>query len=103
MSYLTKDILVFGEDKPGEEVLNDTEVQDLVTNGHADPWSWLGGRRHGQHREKPRLAWLIYLGRPTIYEPTGPPQIALGEGLRNWILGTEPQLPVSPNGLQCLQ
>lgn len=67
MSYLTKDILVFGEDKPGEEVLNDTEVQDLVTNGHADPWSWLGGRRHGQHREKPRLAWLIYLGRPTTY------------------------------------
>lgn len=51
MSYLIKDILVFGEDRPGEEVLNGTEVQDLVTNGHADPWSWLGGRRDGQHRK----------------------------------------------------
>lgn len=47
MSYLIKDILVFGQDRPGEEVLNDTEVQDLVTNGHADPWSQLGGRWHG--------------------------------------------------------
>lgn len=45
MSYLIEDILVFGEDRPGEEVLNDTEVQDLVSNGHADPGSWLGGRR----------------------------------------------------------
>ena len=47
MSYLIKDILVFGQDRPGEEVLNDTEVQDLVTNGHANPWSQLGGRWHG--------------------------------------------------------
>lgn len=54
MSYLIKDILVFGEDRPREQVLNDTEVQDLVANGHADPRSWLGGRQHGQHREKPQ-------------------------------------------------
>lgn len=72
MSYLIEDILVLGEDWPGEEVLNDTEVQDLVPNGHANPWSWLGGRGHGQHREKPRQARLIYPGRPTTNEPTGP-------------------------------
>lgn len=44
MSYLIEHILVFGEDGPSEEVLNDTEVQDLVPNGHANPLSWLGGR-----------------------------------------------------------
>lgn len=41
MSYLIEDILVFGEDRPSEEVLNDTEVQDLVTNGHTNPRFWL--------------------------------------------------------------
>lgn len=44
VSYLIEDILVFGEDRPSEEVLNDTEVQDLVANGHTNPWPWLGGR-----------------------------------------------------------
>lgn len=44
MSYLIEDILVFGEDRPSKEVLDDAEVQDLVPNGHAYPQSWLGGR-----------------------------------------------------------
>ena len=52
MSYLIEDILVSGEDRPSEEVLDDTEVQDLVPNGHANPWSWLEGRWHGQHQEQ---------------------------------------------------
>lgn len=47
-SYLLEDMLVFRKDRPGEEVLNDTEVQDLVTNGHTNPWLWLGGERHSQ-------------------------------------------------------
>lgn len=52
MPYLIKDILVFEEDRPSEEVLDDTEVQDLITDGHTDPWLCLGGRQHGQHGEK---------------------------------------------------
>lgn len=44
MSYLIEDILVFGEDRPSKQVLDDAEVQDLVANGHAYPQSWLGGR-----------------------------------------------------------
>ena len=47
MFYLIEDILVSGEDRPSEEVLDNTEVQDLVPNGHTDPWSWLEGRWHG--------------------------------------------------------
>lgn len=54
MSYLNKDILVFGEDGSGEEVLNGAEVQDLVADGHTDPRSWLGGRWLGQRRAKPQ-------------------------------------------------
>ena len=50
--YLIEDILVWGENRPSEEVLDDTEVQDLVPNGHADPRSRLEGRWHGQHWEQ---------------------------------------------------
>ena len=52
MFYLIEDILVAGEDRASEEVLDDTEVQDLVPNGHADPRSWLEGRWHGHHWEQ---------------------------------------------------
>lgn len=47
-SYLIKDMLVFGKDRSSEEVFNDTEVQNLVTDGHTNPWLWLGGERHNQ-------------------------------------------------------
>lgn len=47
-SYLIEDMLVFGKDRPSEEVFNDTEVQDLVTDGHTNPWLWLARERHSQ-------------------------------------------------------
>lgn len=42
MSYLIEDMLMFGEDRSGKEVFNDTQVQDLVTDGHTNSWLWLG-------------------------------------------------------------
>lgn len=73
MSYLIEDILVFGEDRPSEEVLNDTEVQDLVSDGHTDPRSRLGGRRTVSTGGSLGRAGLIDPESLSIYEPRGPP------------------------------
>lgn len=72
MFYLIKDILVFGEDRPSEEVLNNTEVQDLVSDGHTDPRSRLGGRRTVSTGGSLSQAGLIDPESPSIYEPEVP-------------------------------
>jgi hypothetical protein len=42
MSHLIEDMLMFGKGRSGKEVFNDTQVQDLVTDGYTNPWLWLG-------------------------------------------------------------
>lgn len=32
---------MFGKGRSGKEVFNDTQVQDLVTDGYTNPWLWV--------------------------------------------------------------